>query len=193
VVLTTSTRPLVLPRRIHQVAALAALAASAILLPTLVRRIGSQHALHGAERASDRLDDPRPLLVRARRIDPTDGEAALGLGLAHLVEREPERALVELRVARARFADVGTSVAIGNAELALGRPLAAVASYREALRLDPGSFRARANLVEALRSAGELDSARAELAVARTLQPHHPKLEAIAERLRRSEVDDGTR
>ncbi|MBM4375862.1 MAG: hypothetical protein FJ095_12315 [Deltaproteobacteria bacterium] len=191
--LTTAARPLPFARRLHTLALVAILLASALLLPTFVRRYGSQRMLHEAERASARLDDPRPLLLRARRIDPTDGEVALGLGLAHLVEREPERALAPLEVARARFADVGASVALGNAEMALDRPRSAVAAYREALRLDPGSFRARANLVEALRSVGALEEARAELAIARTLQPHHSKLEAIAERLRRSAIDDGAR
>jgi hypothetical protein len=48
-------------------------------------------------------------------------------------------------------------------------------------------------LVEALRRAGDFDGAERELAVARQLQPHHPKLARIAEELRRARIDADTR
>ena len=98
-------------------------------------------------------------------------------------------ALEELRLSEARLANVGTAIARGNAELTLGRPAAAVAAYREASRLDPGSFRAHANLVEALTQLGAFEMAEAELALARTLQPHHPKLERMADALHRARMD----
>lgn len=193
--LSTPSAPLasLRARRLGGALAAAALVASTWLLPRLIRRVASQHALHEAEHASLRIEDPRVLLTRARRLDPSDGEAALALGLAHLADGDATLALEELAVARRRLANVGTSIAIGNAELALGRAEPAVRAYRDALRIDPGSFRARANLVEALRVRKAFSEARTELAIARDLQPHHPKLSAIAERLQRAELDDAVR
>jgi len=158
-------------------------------MPGMVRRYGAQRCVHLAGRATTDTEAHRRLLARARRIDPTDGEAALASGLAFLAEGNAAAALEELRLSEARLANVGTAIARGNAELTLGRPAAAVAAYREASRLDPGSFRAHANLVEALTQLGAFEMAEAELALARTLQPHHPKLERMADALHRARMD----
>ncbi len=157
--------------------------------PFLVRRYASQRAVHTAERATDDPETHRRDLARARRLDPSDGEAAFLSGTARLEEGELLSALEELKASELHFANVGTRIAIGNAELLLGHHRAAVDAYREAARLDPGSFRAHANLVEALRLLGRLDAAEAELALARSLKPHHSKLERMAVQLARARMD----
>jgi len=63
-----------------------------------------------------------------------------------------------------------------------------VAAFERALALHPGSFRARANLAEALRRMRALDRAEHELAIAKRLQPGHPKLAAMTEQLRRDRI-----
>ena len=163
--------------------------ASALFLPVVVRRYASQRCIHLAERVETDTEAHQMWLARARRIDPTDGEAALVSGLAFLAEGDSTQALVELHASDVRLANVGTKIAIGNAELGLDRPLLAVAAYREAARLDPGSFRAHANLVYAYTTMRAFDAAEAELSVARSLQPHHPKLARMADGLMRSRMD----
>ncbi|MBI4955060.1 MAG: tetratricopeptide repeat protein [Myxococcales bacterium] len=102
-------------------------------------------------------------------------------------------ALADFAAARARFADVATLVAIGNAHYALGDLGAACHAYEEALAWNRGSFRAHANLAEARRAAGDLDAARLHLDAARSLQPFHPKVVTLAERLRRDRLEAETR
>ncbi|MBM4359964.1 MAG: tetratricopeptide repeat protein, partial [Deltaproteobacteria bacterium] len=176
-------------RRGRLLASLILVGAAALLLPALVRRHASQRLLRLAEAATAEPGAHRELIDRARRIDPEDGEAALASGLAWLTAREPERAIPELEFASGRLANVGTSTALGNAHLELGHVGAAIAAYQEATRLDPGSFRAHANLVEARRRAGDLAGAERALVSARQLQPHHPKLERMAEALRRDRME----
>jgi tetratricopeptide (TPR) repeat protein len=165
-----------------------ALAVAALILPGTIRRYAAEHVWHQADALP--IDQRIAALKRAARLDPTDGEARLALGLARLeTDDDPHRALHDFADASAWLADVGAIIAAGNARLALGDPRAAAAAYREALRLDPGSFRARLNLVEALRRAGDLDEAESQLRIARRLQPNHPKLTQIAEQLRRARVE----
>jgi tetratricopeptide (TPR) repeat protein len=133
------------------------------------------------------------LLERACTIDPRSGDAALEAGLGWLEHGDAERALGFLDRSRALMANVGTDVAIGNAELMRGHKEAAIAAYQRALGLHPGLFRAHANLAEALREAGDLDAASRHLEAALELQPHHPKLERIAEQLRRDRIEAATR
>lgn len=156
------------------------LSAAMLLAPAvsswLGARLGSRaRAAAPVERAA--------LLARAARLDPRSGEIALERGLDALLLGEPAAALPELWRARGLLANIGTDVAIGNAELGLGHPDAAVAAYQRALRHHPGSFRAHANLAMAYGQLGALESARAHLAVARSLQPGHPKLAEMTQRL----------
>ena len=60
-------------------------------------------------------------------------------------------------------------------------PGPAAAAFERALRLDPGSFRAHANLVLALRQLGRGAEADLHLGEARALWPNHPALAAIIE------------
>jgi tetratricopeptide (TPR) repeat protein len=121
------------------------------------------------------------LLSRAAEIDPRSGEIAFALGLAHLERGEPAAALADLERSRPLLAQVGSEVAIGNAQLLAGDAGAAAAAYDRALRLDPGSFRARFNLVVALRRLGRDGDADLQLRRARRLWPYHPALAEIGD------------
>jgi hypothetical protein len=189
---TGSAEPIPAPRGARFGLGAVLVVGAALVLPAMVRRYASQRMLRLAEAAAVDVDAHRRTLDRARRIDPGDGEVALASGLAWLAAREPEHALEELLVASRRLANVGTAIAIGNARYETGDFPAAVAAYREAARLDPGSFRAHANLVEALRRTRDRDGAERALEAARRLQPHHPKLERTADALRRDRMEAET-
>jgi tetratricopeptide (TPR) repeat protein len=133
------------------------------------------------------------LLEHARHLDPGSGEAWLLLGLTHLELGQPAEALASLERSRRLLANLGTDVALGNAYLELGQARRAATCYQRALARHPGYFRARANLVEALRQLGQLDEAAEQLRIARQLQPGHPKLGRIAERLRQARIEAETR
>lgn len=159
---------------------LALLGAALLLAPALGTWLGARlssraRAAAPGERAA--------LLAHAARVDPRSGEIALERGLDALLAGDAAAALPELWRSRSLLANVGTDVAIGNAELGRGRPDAAVAAYQRALRRHPGSFRAHANLAMAYGQLGALALARQHLATARALQPGHPKLAEMAQRL----------
>ena len=59
--------------------------------------------------------------------------------------------------------------------------------------LDRTAYLLSRDAAEALRRAGNLEGAERELAAARELQPNHPKLQRIAEQLRRDRIDAATR
>jgi O-antigen ligase len=128
-------------------------------------------------------------LERAVQLDDRSGQAALSLGLLWLETGDARGALTMLALSRDRLANVGTDVAMGNAWMQLGEPAKAERSYERALQRHPGSFRAHANQVEALRAQGKLEEAEQHLAVARRLYPGHPKLSEMEEALRRARQD----
>jgi len=161
-----------------------------LLLPQTLTSLVTARTLARADAAepAQRL----ALLEAAVRGDARSAEAALLLGLGELELGMPARATAHLERARSLRAAVGTEIGLGNAQLELGRVEQAIESYRRALGLHPGSFRAHANLGEALRRAMRLDEAERELAAARTLQPGHPKLAQLAEQLRRTRIEQAT-
>ena len=165
------------PRRIAAVPALGLLAAAALLPIAGASWFGA----HLATAARD-ADPARKLalLTRAAQVDPRSGEIAFALGLAHLERGAPDAALPELERSRPLLPQIATDVAIGNAYLLAGDWGEAAAAYDRALRLDPGSFRARANLVVALRRLGRDGEADRQLRQARRLWPNHPALAEIA-------------
>jgi tetratricopeptide (TPR) repeat protein len=179
------------PRRSDGLFALVALAAAAALLPEAIGSWTAERRLTRARAAP--LAERRSILTQAAAQAPRHGELALELGLTHLALGDAEAALPWLGRSRARFANVGTDVAAGNAELALGHDDEAIAAFERALAWHPARFAAQLNLAEALRRRGDLEGARAHLAAARDLQPNHPKLRALADALRRSEADAATR
>lgn len=159
----------------------AVLLGAALLLAPAVSTWLGERLLSSARRA-----DPverAVLLGRAARLDPRSGELALERGLDALLQEDAAAALPELLRSRGLLANVGTEVAIGNAELLLGQDAAAAESYRRALRLHPGSFRAHANLAVVLGRLGDLAHARAHLWIARSLSPGHKKLAAMEQQL----------
>jgi len=174
-------------RRARQLAHAACLVAAVALLPAAARSWLSSRLLSRARSAD--LSERMTLLGRAVEIDPRSGEAALLQGLARLELGDATGALGELERSRGRLANLGTDVAIGNAHVVRGDPAQAIEAYRRALARHPGYFRAHANLAEALRRAGRLGEAERHLAIARQLQPGHPKLARIAEQLRKARID----
>jgi hypothetical protein len=168
----------------------AAWTATMLLLPFALRAWLAERALG----AADRLDPGarEAAIARATRIDPRSGLAWLRLGIARLEAGEPRRALDALTRSRHRLPGVGTEIALGNALVGLERLPEAVAAYDRAIRYHPGSFRARLNRAEAARLRGDLDAAARDLAIARRLQPGHPKIAIATERLRRAQIAEAT-
>jgi tetratricopeptide (TPR) repeat protein len=166
---------------------LVALAACGLALPVAAR---SYLAARLRTQALDALPAARlPLLAKSARLDPGSGESALDLGLARLEADDPEGALSALRRSRALLANVGTSIAIGNAELARGKPELAEPAYLEALALHPGSLRAHADLAEALRQLGKLDEAESHARTALSISPGDARLRELVDRIHRDRMD----
>jgi tetratricopeptide (TPR) repeat protein len=176
--------------RLVRPARVALLGAAALLLAASVSGWMAARRLTAAREALP--DARRALLASAARLDPGDGEVALEQGLLELESGDPEAALAALQRSRPLLANVGTDVAIGNAEMRLGRPGAALAAYEAALLLHPGSFRAHANAAEPLMALGRLDEAERHLAVAARLWPGNPHLAEMAEQLRRARIEKAT-
>jgi tetratricopeptide (TPR) repeat protein len=170
--------------RVALLGAAALLLAASVSTWVAARRLtAAREALPGARRA---------LLASAARVDPADGEIALEQGLFELASGDPEAALVALQRSRALLGNVGTDVAIGNAEMRLGRPEAALAAYEAALLRHPGSFRAHANASEPLLALGRLDEAERHLTLAAQLWPGNAHLAEMWEQLRRARIDAAT-
>jgi hypothetical protein len=184
-------KTLALPRPnvalLSSAARVALTAASALLLAGSVRGWIADRRLHAARDAAP--GEQAALLSSAARLDPGSGEIALERGLRELDLGRPEAALVELRRSRPLLANVGTDVAIGNAEQLLGDPEAARRAYLAALARHPGSFRAHANISQPLIALGRLDEAERHLAVAAELWPGHPRLLEMSDQLRRARLD----
>jgi len=191
VCLVLGATPRLPARRLDGVVAVATLIGVVVVLPSATARWLGARQLTAARDLP--LPDRLAQLRRAVAMDPRSGQAALALGLALLEGGDPRGALAELERSRERLANVGTEVAIGNAQLALGAPEPAIAAYRRALALHPALFRGHANLAEAYRVKGDLDRAATHLALARELLPNHPKLVRLAEQLRRDRIDAATR
>ncbi|MBW2528840.1 MAG: tetratricopeptide repeat protein [Deltaproteobacteria bacterium] len=164
----------------------AMLAALVLLLPDRIARWMCLRTAAQAQAAA--VGERLPMLRAAHRLHPASGEVTLAIGLGHLELGEPDRALPWLEHSRRQLANLGTDVGIGNAWMQRSRPDRAVEAYRRALARHPAYFRAHANLVEAYRQLGRFDRAAKHLRIARDLQPGHPKLLRIAERLRRSQI-----
>ncbi len=147
-----------------------------------------------ATRERSRANDASPMvrvsmLAKSTRLDPGSGECALELGLARLALGDADGALGELRRADELLADTGVRVAIGSALLAQGHPVEADGAYRRALAFDPGSFRARVGLAEALVDEGELDLAEIEALTARRSLPGDPRVRDVLDRIRERQMD----
>ncbi len=146
-------------------------------------------------RESARLDssvDPLArdaALRRAVRVDPHDGETLLQAGLSALELGDAARGRGLLLRSSSELADVGTWVALGNADAALGDRDAAERWYRRALDLDAGSLKAHVNLAELCRRRRDLPCAEAHLAAAKRVAPFHPKVRALEDRLRDMDGD----
>ena len=186
----TPDRP-VRARWIHRATLVASFLAVVALLPRAGRTWMATRVLTDARQS---IGERRlAQLERAARIDSRHGEVLLELGLQQLARGQPRRALVSLERSRERLANVGTSVAIGNAHLELGQPQEALAAYDHALARHPALVRAHVNAGEVRRRVGRLREATAHLEAARELQPHHPTVVRLAERVRRDRITAETR
>ncbi|MSP24448.1 MAG: hypothetical protein EXR75_04655 [Myxococcales bacterium] len=167
-----------------------ALAMASLVLALAVARYGSQLVLASGAQA---IGPARlAILERAVALDARDGEAWLALGLAHDESGDAERAAVALERSTALLANVGAFVALGNAQYDRD-PEAAIVAYRRALGWHPGSFRARLNLARARMRDGQLQDAADALELAQRLMPTHAKAMALAEELRRAQIDEATK
>ncbi|MBK7580624.1 MAG: O-antigen ligase family protein [Myxococcales bacterium] len=133
------------------------------------------------------------LLSRAVELAPDSAEAEFSLGMEQVERGEVAQGLTHLLRSRALSKNVSTEVAIGNTLVELRRLPEARATFEAALELNPGSFRAHANLAATLGELGDDDGAERELVLAQQLYPGHPKLALIAEALRRRRLDRATR
>jgi tetratricopeptide (TPR) repeat protein len=177
------------PRTLQRLAAPALLVACGLLLAASAR---SWLGARLRTRANDELLEARvATLARAALLDPASGETALDLGLARLEIGDAEGALASLERARRLLANVGTSIAMGNAQLALGRADLAEAAYREALAWNPGSFRAQADLADALRVLGRFDEAEARAKIALSLSPGDERVRELIDRIHRERMEVG--
>ena len=177
-------RARILPRRAID---LVTTSASALLLAFAV-------AAYVADRRAEASRDQPPedrlaALAAAARLDPTNGEIALDRGLVALDLGRLDLALAELARSRPLLANVGTDVAIGSAHALAGDPERAIEAYERAIRRNPASFRAHANLAAPLVTLGRLDEADRHLAVAAALWPGHPRLADLIDRVRRARLD----
>jgi tetratricopeptide (TPR) repeat protein len=165
------------------------LLAAVVLLPSAGTRWLAERTAARARDASP--EDRLATLQKARRIAPDWSAPRLALAVT-LLELGDGRAALEA-LDEAPMTGLAPRLARGHARMLLGDHPGAVDAYQAALAIHPGSFRAHTNLAEALRRRGDLDAAAEQLRLATVLQPHHPKLTALAERIRRDRIDSMTR
>lgn len=182
--------PALRARRLDPLLLAAPVIATIVLLMSATTTWLSERAVADARQAP--FDQRLGHIDRALRYR-SHGEAQLIAGQVWLEMGHPDRALDHLLRSRELLPNLGTDVSIGNAYMQLDQAGSASAAYRRALRRHPAYFRAHANLVESLRRQGDFEGASAHLSAARQLQPHHPKLAVMSERLRRSIIDKETR
>lgn len=183
--------PRLVPRRGDGVMAVVLLIALAALLPGASQRwLGQRRLAEARELSFEKRVAP---LEHAARTASSDGDIALELGLAYAAIGDEARALDWLERSSRTLANVGTHIAIGNARLAVGDDEGALRAFRTALRYQPARLAAHVNLAECARRLHRLDLARHHLRAAEELQPNHPKLAALRERLRRAAIEAATR
>lgn len=136
------------------------------------------------------------LLSRAVRLDPWSPTATLRLGVARLDDGDAEAAIELLRRARRLERSVAVELALAGAFSRAGDPAAAEVAAQAALALHHGSFRGWIDLASLLAARGALPEATRALEAARSIQPHHPLVEATRAALLDAtlrEVDLGAR
>jgi tetratricopeptide (TPR) repeat protein len=167
------------------------LAGSGLLLP---RSIGSWLGARCRTEARRAPVEQRwVLLEKSVRLDSGSGANALELGLARLELGDSASGLVELERAAWLLGDVGSWVAAGNAELARAEPTRAERAFQEALRLNPGSFRAHLNLSETLRRMEEFAGAEKHAKIATLLLPGDARARELLDRIREEAMDSSLR
>jgi tetratricopeptide (TPR) repeat protein len=163
------------------------LACAGMLLPNaLLAFIASRARTAALEATPERRLE---LLQRATRLDPTHAGTALELGTARLELGDVEGAVRDLRRAERLDGDPASAAALGNALVARNELGAARAAYERAVTLNPGSFRARIGLAEALRRLGVFADAETHAAVAVALLPGDARARELLDRIREQRTD----
>lgn len=128
-----------------------------------------------------RLDEARPVIEQARRLDPANTDALALLSLAALVANDPAGALALARQANAQggAASPRALMALSYAQQAQPDLPSALASVRQALRLAPDYALAQARLAELEMSLGRLDAALAAAAEAVRLNPAVARTQSV--------------
>ena len=118
------------------------------------------------------------------RADPHNPDALHLLGLIRHQRGDHAAAVAQIGAAIAQQADKAIyHCNLGNALVAQGLRAQAIASFREALRLEPGHFRSRYNLATALAQSGEFAAAADEFRLAAAAQPSAETNYALASAL----------
>jgi tetratricopeptide (TPR) repeat protein len=163
------------------------LASAGLLLPNALLALEASRVRTRALEATPerRLE----LLQRAARLDPTHAGTALELGTARLELGDVEGAVRDLRRAEHLDGDPASAAALGNALVARNELGTARAAYQRAVKLNPGSFRARIGLAETLRRLGEFADAETHAAVAVALLPGDARARELLDRIREQRTD----
>ena len=128
------------------------------------RMLGSAFGVRNA-RARTRI------LRAAEGMAPSPGRIRFYLGVTLLEASQPARATVVLAQSLRDYPNLGTYLALGNAQLALNRPDLAARTFRKATRLNPRYAAAHHNLAQALRQLGRSAEALESLRRAHRLWP----------------------
>jgi O-antigen ligase len=159
--------------------AVACLLLCGLLLPKAALSLLMRRSLVVSHLASNDLT----LRRRAQKRLPADGELQFLYGLSLYEDAQWETSILHLTASKRTFANVGTPIAIGNAQARLGKWQEAKAAFLEATALNPGSFRAHLNLAEACRQLEDRKCAEEELQRARKILPYHPRARELELRL----------
>jgi tetratricopeptide (TPR) repeat protein len=137
-----------------------------------------------------RLDDAAFQLLQATRLDPHDARVLKDLGVVFYEKRLYEKAATWLTKASAAApADARTHFALGLAQEARRDMAAAVAAYRDAVRIDPSFTDARKTLADALASVGEHEGAITELEAVLALERSNEQVAHNLDVLKRALAD----
>lgn len=112
---------------------------------------------------ADRYDDAVAAFRKALSLTPDLWEAQVNIGLIELRRRRLSAAAKELEASLKTYPSPRALEALGEVYLLQNRPDRAVDLYERALRKSPGDPTMRNRLAVALRHAGKLDEAQAEI------------------------------
>ena len=146
--------------------------------------LGDLYAQIGAELDPAAFSSAHQAYEQATALAPHHARLYVAWGQIFLDEAQPAAALEQFR--RAVDLDATDGLAfrlIGDVELAMGRPQAAMNAYRQSAHWSPESALSHLGLARTYATLGDLDAAEAALAQALALDPHHPDVLAFRRQL----------